>query len=208
MKYEAIIFDFDGTLVISNQIKYETYFEVFMPYNIEAKLLIKVLKKWPELNRYETIKKIIEISNIKLNALSIAKRYSYIIQQKIYLAANLKYAVDLLDYLDRNHILLFLSSNTPKKYLNNLINNRGWTIYFKAIFGYPNSKAVSVRTILKDFELKPSKVLIIGDGTSDKESAIINNTDFILVKGNSLLPVIKKMGIKYKLSNQAILFIR
>lgn len=206
MQYKAIIFDFDGTLVISNQVKIDTYFEVFQEYCIDNQLITKILKKHPELNRFETISKIIQESSKKLDAWIIAEQYSREVQQRVRQANNLKYAESLLDYLVKNNIKVFLSSNTPFSFLQDLIKKRGWSHYFLSINGYPMNKADTAKNLVIKYHLKLNDCVVIGDGESDRESALLNGISFIKVESNSLLPIIKKLGIKYSIDNGVIKF--
>ena len=187
MKYKAIIFDFDDTLIISGKIKYDAFFEVFSNYKIEEKIIVDVLSEFPELNRYDTIAKIIELANLKLDNNYISESYTSLVNFKIINAKPLDFAEIILNSLLQSNIELFLSSNTPINILSEIVKNKNLDKYFKKIFGYPGTKIESLEKIIKITGYTLDKYLVVGDGQSDKNSALVNCVEYFEVKTNSLL---------------------
>jgi len=191
MQFKAIIFDFDGTLVLSNQLKIDAYYTIFKLLEINQNIISSVITQFPELNRFTTIDKIINLSKKKLDHSKIYESYNQLVFKNILSANSLQYAEDILDYLSVHNIMLHLSSNTPQPILYQIINNKGWVKYFKTINGYPNTKNQTVNTILCFSEISRQELLIVGDGDSDMESARSNEVAFFKVYGNSLKPLIE-----------------
>ena len=99
MKYKAIIFDFDDTLIISGEIKFNAFFKVFSSFLIEKKIIENILKEFPELNRYDTISKIIKQSKLDINNTLISDMYSDLVKKEILNANSLEFTEIILDKL-------------------------------------------------------------------------------------------------------------
>ena len=57
---KCVVFDFDGTLVDSNDIKRETFFAVAHPWDSTGEVVAEVFKRWPAADRYKKTYKIAE----------------------------------------------------------------------------------------------------------------------------------------------------
>ena len=55
----CIVFDFDGTLVDSNEIKIRTYYEVARPHDPDGSVVGKVLANGPHVDRFHVIRRIL-----------------------------------------------------------------------------------------------------------------------------------------------------
>ena len=186
MKYKAIIFDFDDTLIISGEIKFNAFFKVFSSFLIEKKIIENILKEFPELNRYDTISKIIKQSKLDINNTLISDMYSDLVKKEILNANSLEFTEIILDKLFQLKIEIYLSSNTPEVLLTDIIKEKGWDKYFIKIFGYPSNKIDSLSNIIKSTGYNLDSYLVVGDGLSDKLSALKNNVDYFQVKSKSL----------------------
>ena len=57
---KCVSFDFDGTLVDSNGIKKEAFFEITYPWDPSGEVVAEVYELWPLADRYEKTRKIAE----------------------------------------------------------------------------------------------------------------------------------------------------
>ncbi len=187
MKYKVIVFDFDDTLILSGKLKYDTFFEVFSEYGIEAKIIVDVLSEFPELNRYDTIAKITQRANLTLDNDYISESYTSLVNFKIINAKPLDFAEIILNSLMQSNTEIFLSSNTPVNILSEIVKNKNWDKYFIKLFGYPATKIESLKKIIKITGYTLDKYLVVGDGQSDKNSALMNCVEYFEIKTNSLL---------------------
>ncbi len=66
---KIIVFDFDGTLVDSNEIKFNAYYDIFPKNDDYTKIIDNILNRFREKSRYFIIKEILqqagEIADIK-----------------------------------------------------------------------------------------------------------------------------------------------
>ena len=206
MLIKIIVFDFDGTLVDSNKIKKDTFYNIFPP---KYRCLINdTLNRVPEtFTRLEIIKmiyleieKIYGIKHSNIELVLALNKYSKITNNKVSVCNEIKKAQSILKFLKQNGIKIYLSSNTPVENLVTIVKNRKWLNYFDDIFGKPNCKEQTVKNIIKNSSINSQQVLIVGDGKSDESCSIINNTQFYkIINKNSLAEL--ELSLKLKLFN-------
>jgi phosphoglycolate phosphatase-like HAD superfamily hydrolase len=73
---------------------------------------------------------------------------------------------------------LYVSSTTPEDPLKEIVQFRGWAHLFVEVFGYPRRKPETIRQIFKLENVRSSEVLVVGDGESDRLSAVDNGCYF------------------------------
>jgi HAD superfamily hydrolase (TIGR01549 family) len=171
LPYDAIIFDFDGVLADSMDIKTQAFKTMFSPYGV--KVVEKVLKhhlKFGGLSRFEKFKYYYE--NFLMQSLSqkemdeLSKVFTEFVLQKSIDAPWIAGAKEFLEanYKDNNFYLL---SGTPQKELELLVEKRNMQKYFKGIYGTPPEKPATMRTIISRYYYDPSKSIYIGDTLGD-----------------------------------------
>lgn len=180
--YKAIVFDFDGVVVESNQIKRDLFFEIWGEYRddstVESALNLGG-------SRYEIIQRIYN-QLIPKNLHSERSYEDYIdkyttISQELISA--LKVNVTLKNMLEKyhNHKLLFINSATPRATLKKICKNLKIEKYFDGIYGVEVDKVQNFIDIFHKHDLQASEVLFYGDMKSDELVANSLNIDFIAV---------------------------
>jgi len=191
MAIKVIVFDFDGTLVESNQLKYDAYFELFPKDEYHERIIRDVLAKSFEESRYSILEKILReidegAKGLEERVKIVANRYNDIVLQGAKTCPECPGAERLLQQLSARYPF-YLSSTTPEEALCEIIRFRRWTGYFKDIFGYPGKKQATLRNIINKEQIDPSQVLVVGDGESDKVSAEKVGCGFFDVRDKPLL---------------------
>jgi len=193
--FQAILFDFDGVLAESMNVKTEAFEQLFKPYG--NKVTKKVIKHHIEnggISRYKKIKYYYsnflnkEISDDKLE--EIAKQFSDIVVNKVILSDWVKGAKDFLEkyYIK---IDLYVISGTPQKEMELIIKKRDMDKYFKGIYGTPDTKPIIAKRIIKQNNYDQKKVIYVGDCLSDYHDSIEADIPFLgraTDKNNSIFP--------------------
>lgn len=175
----CIVFDFDGTIIDSNQIKYDAFFQIF-PSNEKTKMVIKkILDTYREKSRYFIIRQILvelykrkflKISKLENGVSSYAGRYNAIVEKRSIVCNEIKGARKSLEELSKSYNL-YINSTTPLNSLKRILTQRLMSNYFKGVYGGPKSKLQNLLNILKKEKIPAKKILIVGDGKSDLELA-------------------------------------
>ncbi|MGB9499240.1 MAG: HAD family hydrolase [Dissulfuribacterales bacterium] len=189
MGIRAIVFDFDGTLIDSNTLKYNAYFKLFPADDRHEQIIRSVLSKIFEKSRYAILEKIlnrlgnIQPLSIKEKIGELALRYNEIVVAGAKSCPEKPGAEKALKKLTLTYDL-YVSSTTPDADLKEIIQFRNWNDYFRAVFGYPHEKPATLKHIMTMENLTADEILVVGDGESDRESAMDNDCPFIRVVNN------------------------
>jgi phosphoglycolate phosphatase len=192
MAIKVIVFDFDGTLIDSNQLKYDAYFELFPEDEWRAQMVREVLSEMFEESRFVILEEILRRlddnggMDLKQKSSELADRYNNIVLAGAKACPEKPGAHKLLQVFAKTY-RLYVSSTTPESALVEIIHFRKWGQYFQGIFGYPREKSKTLQKIIEREKVKSSEVLIVGDGESDRKSAVDNGCPFIHVSENFTL---------------------
>jgi len=183
---QVIVFDFDGTLIDSNKLKYDAYFKLFPADDRHAPIIRVVLSEIFEQSRYVILKEILLRLGYRKDALlrekvkELAGFYNEIVVAGAKTCPEKAGAEETLRKFSSAYGL-YVSSTTPDASLKEIIRFRKWDNYFRGIFGWPNEKHETLRRIIASEGLESDQVLVVGDGESDRESAMKNGCPFLFV---------------------------
>jgi phosphoglycolate phosphatase-like HAD superfamily hydrolase len=190
-RYDAIVFDFDGTIVQSNEIKTKAFRKLYEKYGGD---IVKQVAEHHEQNigisRYEKFRyfheNLLHLHYTHNVEEKLAKRFSQLIFDSI---VQVPYVEGALEFIERFHLKLnlFVASGTPEKELQKIIELRKMSKYFSGIFGTPRNKTEILKNIIRVNCFIPERVLMVGDAHADWEGAQSAGTDFIgIQKQNEL----------------------
>ena len=196
MKYKAILFDLDGTLL-----NYEK--EQYTAVNHDKKLFDLVNSR--EVQGYETIgipspdspemKAAFRRAEVQQNPEVFLKNYFEKLSRK---GIPLPGAMGILKKL-QGKIKLALVSNSPGEVQNPRLETAGLSEFFKHRFysrdiGIAKPDPAILLIALKQLNVTREETLFIGDSTtSDQPAAKAAKIDFFLFKGNFSDPVLQRM---------------
>jgi len=186
MTIKIIVFDFDGTLVDSNRLKHDAFFEVFPADEHHARTVQRVLSELNEQSRFVILEVILQRLGLKKGAglgrkvKELADRYNEIVISGAKNCPEMPAAETVLKSLSRRY-RLYLSSMTPDKELKEIVRFRNWSGYFEDIYGYPHQKSATIQQIMERENAGPGQVVVVGDGNSDRQSADANACCFVQV---------------------------
>jgi len=183
MKVKSIIFDFDGVILESVNIKTEAFAELYE--NFGGEIVRKITEHHLAnggINRYDKIKFYhkeflgIVLSVKQVEFLSL--KFSKIVFNKI---KNANFVPGAFEFISKyyNSYNLFISSATPESELKEILRLKRINKFFKKIYGYPPYKTDHIKNILNETGFENKEVIYVGDAKSDKIAASENNIKFI-----------------------------
>lgn len=189
-KIKAIIFDFDGVIVDSVNVKTEAFAELYRPHgtDIEEKVINHHLNNGG-MSRFEKFKIYHEefldkeISETEVNQL--ADEFSKLVIEKVINAPYIKGAHKFLKTYFKEYDF-YISSGTPTDEIKKITASRGIDSYFKGIFGSPRKKEDHVKEIMENNNYDKEEVVFIGDASSDRKAARKNGVNFIGVLNENI----------------------
>ena len=185
-RFDAIVFDFDGTLIASNEIKTWAFGELYKEYgdNIVQQIITYN-------NEHEGVSRFIKFRYWHENFLDqpytkeIGKYLSGSFSQLVFDAVvQVPFVEGALEFLEKHyqHLPLFVASGTPEPELIKIIKHRSIIHFFQGIYGAPSTKTEILQGILKENQLQPEKILMLGDALTDWEGAQGVGAEFIGIK--------------------------
>ena len=180
---KAIIFDFDGVLVESVDVKTRAFARMFRDEGVDV---VKKVVDYHLMNGglsrihkfkyyYEEILKC-PLSEDKLNEL--CNTFSQLVIDEV---INSPYVKGAREFLEKYHraIDFYVASGTPEEELREIVRRRGMVEFFKDVFGSPRQKDEIARKIIEQNGYDLNEVVFIGDSITDLMGANGSGIRFI-----------------------------
>lgn len=179
---KGIIFDFDGTLVLSNAIKYETFLKISEPYQ-HGLLTMQSVAKDKKKDRFEILQDFCKALKIEAHYQKLLSQYNNICAREIGFADEVMGATEFLDFV-KNKLKLkcCLNTATPKSEIIKVLEMRRWSHYFDLVLGKSDGKLSNNLYAAEYFRIQPREWLIVGDSDDDYEGARDFKANFLAVE--------------------------
>jgi len=178
----ALIFDFDGVIAESVDVKTEAFRELFKDYPDSVDAIEKFHLDNGGMSRYDKFRHI--YANILKQELpgerfsELCESFHKLVVDKVVEAPFVEGSIGVLD-LCAGKYPMYIVSGTPEGEMKEIVERRALEGYFLGIYGSPDSKTRSIRKILVDNGFKPEEVLFIGDSKNDLQAAEETGVIFI-----------------------------
>jgi len=188
-----IIFDFDGVICESVDIKTDAFYEMYLPYGEEVALKVKEhhianggMSRYDKFRHYEKVFLDKILTDEKMENLSLT--FSSHVKKKVISAPFVKGALAFLKEHSQTY-KCFIVSATPMDEIKEIVKEKNIEQYFQEVFGSPQNKTVWGKYILDTYNLQEKETLFIGDAMSDYNAATKNNMHFLLreIKNNQMI---------------------
>ena len=173
-KIKTIIFDFDGIIVESMDIKARAFAFLFKDYPEHVDEIVKFHMLHGVMSRFEKFEWIYQnllhkpLSESEM--LELGKQFANFVYQEVVSCPFVKGALEFLNKYYKK-ISLFIVSGTPEEEIRSIIKERGLEKYFVEIFGTPEKKDILNSKILQKYKLNPEEIIAVGDSIDDWEGA-------------------------------------
>ncbi len=178
-----IIFDFDGVILDSVELKTQAFAELFQEFpEDKVQKLLKFHLQNGGISRYHKIQYFFEniiyreISDHEI--LEYAKKYSKLTKEKL---CNPKYIIkETFDFIKKKYKYynMHVASGADEQDLLKICDKLKLTQYFLSIHGSPIDKDILVKNILINNNYQNKETILIGDSINDFEVALKNNIYF------------------------------
>lgn len=179
----VIIFDFDGVIVESVDIKTQAFADLFMG---EGEELVRRVVEYHLFNggvsRYEKIRHVYAemlkrpLSEEEFESLCCS--FTSLVFQRVAAAPYVPGALEFLQKHQRDS-RIYLASATPLDELSRILRVRGIEGMFVRVFGAPTSKDDAVKQVMHETGALPEQMLFVGDALTDYQAAYDNGVPFV-----------------------------
>jgi phosphoglycolate phosphatase-like HAD superfamily hydrolase len=178
----AIVFDFDGVILESADIKTEAFRDLFSQYPEKSEEIIAYHLKYIGISRYvkfeHITKNILGLPYTEAERERLGREFSRMAVEKILACPEIHGARGLLAHL-RGKVLRAVASGTPEDELHGIVAARGMQDWFDEVWGTPRTKPEILRDVMTRHGFPPSEVLMVGDGMTDYKAAQETGTLFL-----------------------------
>lgn len=183
MGYRYVIFDFDGVLAETNEIRFQGFTELFrdLPEDVMARF-INFVRANGGLSRYGKIRHLYE--NVlrrpapEDEVATLAGRYSEIVKQKVIEAEPVEGSLEFLAGQGERFEFAVVSGSDQDE-LRQVCRARGIDRYFRAILGSPKEKGENLTELLAREGWDRRDSVYVGDSRNDYDAAVETGIDFI-----------------------------
>jgi phosphoglycolate phosphatase-like HAD superfamily hydrolase len=196
----AVVFDFDGVVLESADVKTDAFVELFAPHGPEiaakvkehhlANLGISRFKKFAWIYQHLLGRAITDDESKALG-----DRFTALALEKILVAPFVPGAEAALAALAATHPL-FVASGTPDDELKLIVLRRGLAPRFREVHGTPREKPEILRDLMARHGLATHETLFIGDGASDHKAAAATGVEFLARDTPALHDHWTKLGVR------------
>jgi HAD superfamily hydrolase (TIGR01549 family) len=182
-KYDAIVFDFDGVLVESVDVKTQAFGALYAEYGDRIVEQVKAyhlihggVSRFEKFRYYHKVllgKDLTQEEEVKLG-----DRFSQYVEDAVVEAVYVSGAYELLE-ANYQSTPLFVASGTPDQELKRIVSRRNMAHYFVSVHGSPAKKGAIIQDILSKYDFDPDRVLMVGDAIADYEGAIAAGVKFV-----------------------------
>lgn len=185
------IFDFDGVLADSVEIKTEAFFEMYVCHGEEvASRVVSHHRKNGGMPRNEKFRFYhqeylgIELLESELEAMS--SEFSSLVNRRVIESNEIPGAENFLKATCKQDNICCINSATPQEDMRMIIGERGWSRYFSEILGSPCTKGGNISNLMNMFGARKKDCLFFGDSHTDLDAAKKASIDFIGIGKNML----------------------
>jgi phosphoglycolate phosphatase-like HAD superfamily hydrolase len=182
-KYDAIVFDFDGVLVESVDVKTQAFGALYADYGEHIVEQVRAYHiQHGGVSRFEKFRYYHEVLLGKNltdeEEMRLGDRFSEYVEDAVVKA---DYVAGAYELLENNYqsTPLFVASATPDRELKRIVARRNMSHYFVSVHGAPISKGAIIKDVLSKYRFDPDRVLMVGDAISDRQGAIAAGVKFV-----------------------------
>ena len=180
---KCYVFDFDGTLKLTNQVKREGFFKVVGPSFPNSVRMHEILETCLG-DRYAIFASYAFFNGGNVHEL--VDLYSLWCEKEILSSKDRQGALEALRALKNRGAKLYINSATPQNAIEKIIVQNYAVDVFDGVYGGFNRKSENLLEIIAAHAFDPSDVVMVGDGIDDWSAATAVGCRFVGVSGGTL----------------------
>ncbi|MDC3240688.1 HAD family hydrolase [Gammaproteobacteria bacterium] len=192
------VFDFDGVIANSIEVKTDAFYELYSIYGDEIAKKVKNhhianggMSRFDKFRHYHKQFLNIAIGDDELE--DLCEAFSEKVKVGVIQSSEVGGSTSFLESLSTAGKICMINSATPQDEIEEIVSERDLSKYFNHVFGSPSSKEKNMRKILQITNCKKDEVIFFGDAKADLEAALYVGIEFIGI-GGEIGSIIRKQG--------------
>lgn len=194
MRPEVIIFDFDGVVCDSVNVKTKAFVELYNDYSSDIQDKVKLyhlenggISRFEKIRYFQT-----EILNKPANDEDIdllARQFAGLVKEKV---IGSEYIPGVIEFLEKNlcSARQFICTGTPEFEITEIVERRRIGHLFSGVFGSPKTKVTIINEILNSTGVQKHRCVFLGDAMTDYNAALKCNVPFVGINNeDTIFPV-------------------
>tara|TARA_B100000401_G_scaffold363233_1_gene261099 strand:+ start:2345 stop:3031 length:687 start_codon:yes stop_codon:yes gene_type:complete len=195
----TLVFDFDGVIADSVNIKTWAFGELYKEYGetisikvIDHHLVNGGMSRFEKFKHYHQKFLNKEISKSEMS--NLCEQFSDMVKNAVIKSPEIKGANKFIENCHKINKMLFINSATPHDEIIEITRGRNIEKFFLSIYGSPSTKLDNLRTIFSGYNISPDQTVFFGDALADFIAARDAGCDFIGIGKDikNVLPEIKR----------------
>ena len=181
---KLLVFDFDGVLADSVEIKTEAFAMLYKPYGEEVvKRVVEHHRQNGGVSRFEKFKYYHktflgeELDSSKISILS--NEFSSLVVDGVIASNEIAGVGGVLSTLREHGKQCIVISATPQNEIDLIVKKRGMADYFSRVYGAPSSKVDNLLDALNELSMESKDAIFFGDSFSDWEASVEVGVSFV-----------------------------
>lgn len=185
---KAIIFDFDGVILQSVNIKTQAFASLYSKYGDDVKkAVIAHHLEHGGVSRFEKFRiyhnNFLNYNITDYEVKQLADEFSNLVFEGVCNSDYVLGAEPFLEYVN-NKYLTFICTGTPDSEIVKILKHKNLSNFFNGVYGSPNDKVSIVNNIISTNNLSLDDVFFIGDAMTDYNASVKTGIDFIGVRND------------------------
>lgn len=180
---KAVVFDFDGVLADSVDVKTEAFAALYADDGPEiVSQVVAHHLRYGGVSRYEKLRhyqqNLVQRCCADATINSLADRFAAEVKHRVIASPEIPGAGDVLATL-HGHTRMFVASGTPEEELLDIVAQRQLGHFFDRVRGAPDKKPKILREAMALTGAGPAQTVMVGDALTDYEAAVEIGCPFI-----------------------------
>ena len=182
---EVIIYDFDGVICDSVNVKTEAFVELYKNEGAEIQAQVREyhllnggISRFEKFRYFQSALLKKEVSENDINVL--ADKFAALVKEKVISSA---YITGAYEFIKKNSSKQqFICTGTPEIEILEIAERKGISHFFQHLYGSPKTKTEIIDMILTQTSVNKEKCIFFGDAMTDYKAAKSCNIPFIGIK--------------------------
>lgn len=172
---KAIVFDFDGVILQSVDIKTRAFEALFASEAPEARaLIVGYHLANGGISRFEKFRyayrEVLRRPLPPEDEKALGDRFNALVEEAVSVCPWVPGAREFLEARHRS-LPLFVASGTPQSELRRIVERRALGGFFRGVYGTPDKKDAILRAVASALPCEPGDLLMVGDARNDYDAA-------------------------------------